>query len=116
MVQKKFWLLCFLIQFLVLITTNAKADQPLISFKFFPYTLYTNTVVQLPAYFIVNAKVGYTFIPHTFELGFYVFNMFNDIHHEYPYVYEPNNALTQTATFGGEEIGRMLLIYTNIYF
>ncbi|MGB9734996.1 MAG: TonB-dependent receptor plug domain-containing protein [bacterium] len=81
-----------------------------------PYTLYTNTVVQLPAYFIVNAKVGYTFIPHRFELGFYVFNMFNDIHHEYPYVYEPNSALTQSTVFGGEEIGRMLLFYTNIYF
>ncbi len=81
-----------------------------------PNTLYTNTVVQLPAYFIVNTKIGYTFIPHTFELGFYVFNMFNDIHHEYPYIYLPNNALTQSTVFGGEEMGRMFMFYTNIYF
>lgn len=81
-----------------------------------PYTLYTNSVVQMPAYFIVNTKIGYTFIPHTFELGFYVFNIFNDIHHEYPYVYLPNSALTQSTVFGGEEISRMLMVYTNIYF
>ncbi len=81
-----------------------------------PNTLYTNTVVQLPAYFIANAKVGYTFIPHRFELGFYVFNMFNDIHHEYPFIDLPNAALTQSTVFGGEEISRMFMLYTNIYF
>jgi iron complex outermembrane receptor protein len=81
-----------------------------------PDTLYTNTVVQLPAYFLLNAKIGYTFIPNRFELGFYVFNLLNDIHHEYPYIYLPNSALTRSTVFGGEEISRMLMFYTNIYF
>ncbi len=87
-------------------TTNISNPQP----------LYSNYVVQLPAYIIVNTKVGYTIVPKTFELGAFVFNVFNDIHHEYPYIYQPNNALTQSTVFGGEEIGRMLLVYANLYF
>ncbi len=81
-----------------------------------PYTLYSNYVVDLPAYIIVNTKVGYTIVPKTFELGAFVFNVFNDIHHEYPYIYQPNNSLTQSTVFGGEEIGRMLLVYADISF
>lgn len=80
-----------------------------------PYILYTSTVVQLPAYFIVNTKIGYTLIPHRFELGFLGFNLFNDIHHKYLYVYQSNNTLTQSTVFGEETIGRMLLFYKNIY-
>ncbi len=81
-----------------------------------PSTLYTNVIVQMPAYTIVNAKAGYTVLPNTFEIGAYVFNIFNDMHHEYPYLTLYNSSLTQGSTFGGEDIGRMLLLYANIYF
>ncbi len=81
-----------------------------------PATAYTTDVMTLPSYFIVNTKVGYTLIEKRLEIGAYVFNMFNDIHHEFPYIQTSNASLTQTNTFGGEAIGRMLMVYANIYF
>ncbi|MGC8685721.1 MAG: TonB-dependent receptor plug domain-containing protein [bacterium] len=81
-----------------------------------PAAVFATQTMTLPPYFIVNTKVGYTLVKNRFEIGAYVFNLFNDIHHEFPYFNLPNPALTQTTTFGGEEIGRMLLVYANLYF
>ncbi len=81
-----------------------------------PAAAYATAVMTLPSYFIVNTKVGYTLVQNRLEVGAYVFNLFNDIHHEFPYIETPNASLTQTNTFGGEAIGRMLMVYANIYF
>jgi outer membrane receptor for ferrienterochelin and colicin len=81
-----------------------------------PATVFSTQLMTLPHYFIVNTKAGYTIVNNRLEIGAYVFNLFNDIHHEFPYFELSNPALTHTTTFGGEEIGRMLLVYANIYF
>lgn len=81
-----------------------------------PASVFNSQVMTLPPYFIVNTKAGYTLVKNRLEIGAYVFNLFNDIHHEFPYFNLPNPSLTQTTTFGGEEIGRMLLVYANLYF
>ena len=81
-----------------------------------PAQAYATDVMTLPSYFIVNTKAGYTLIENRLEIGAYVFNLFNDVHHEFPYIETSNASLTQTNTFGGEAIGRMLMVYVNIYF
>ncbi len=81
-----------------------------------PAAAYATDVMTLPSYFIVNAKAGYTIVRNRLEIGAYVFNMFNDIHHEFPYINIPSASLLQTTTFGGEAIGRMLMVYANIDF
>ncbi len=80
-----------------------------------PSAAYASSVMTLPSYFIVNTKAGYTLIKDRLEIGAYVFNLLNDTHHEFPYIEMPNSAQTQVNTFGGEDIGRMLLVYANIY-
>jgi len=90
--------------------------SPKLAYLTNPATLYTPEQMTLPAYFIVNTKVGYTLIVHRLEIGAYVFNLFNDKHHEFAYFHVWNSALTARTIFGGEDIGRMLLLYANIYF
>ncbi len=81
-----------------------------------PAAAYATSVMTLPSYFIVNTKAGYTVIRNRVEIGAYVFNLFNDIHHEFPYIESPSPSLLQTETFGGEAIGRMLMVYATLSF
>jgi iron complex outermembrane recepter protein len=80
-----------------------------------PSAGYASAVMTLPSYFIVNTKAGYILVKNRLEIGAYVFNLLNDTHHEFPYIDMPNSAQTQINTFGGEDIGRMLLVYADIY-
>jgi len=53
----------------------------------------------VPAYFLFNPRLGYTFRKNKAEIAVAVFNLFNNRHYEYPPGDDP--ALTY-----GEKIGR----------
>ncbi|MCL4558267.1 MAG: TonB-dependent receptor [Deltaproteobacteria bacterium] len=83
----------------------------------------TNILLQqeeqftIDPYTTVNGQLKCAFVKNMFEAGVSFFNLFNDVHYEFPGImWTQNNPYGAPEAFGGEEIGRRIMGWVSVKF
>ncbi len=83
----------------------------------------TNILLQqskqmtLAPYTTVNGQLKYAFVKDIFQAGISFFNLFNDVHYEFPGImWTQNNPYGDQEAFGGEQIDRRIMGWVSVKF